>query len=104
MDFNIPSQLQFVEKPSSTLQIIPFDTDLQITTDESTNPGDTSNGIDIEESLHAGPQSFVDNERVNAGMEVASEVDKEVIKNIPEDLWREDIDGIKTNCKKRSQK
>ena len=100
MDINIPSQLQFVEKPSSAPEIIPFDTDFQITTDESTNPGDTSNGIDIEESLHAGPQSFVDSARVNAGIEVAIEVDDEVIKNIPEDLWREDINGIKKNCKK----
>ena len=37
MDINIPSQLQFVEKPSSTSEIIPFDTDFQITTDGPAN-------------------------------------------------------------------
>ena len=39
-------------------------------------------------------------ERVNAGIELASEIDEETIKNIPEDLWREDIGGIKSHCRK----
>ena len=88
-----------MDKPSLTPDILSFDTDFKITTDGSANTGDTSNGIDIEDSLHAGPESFVDSERVNAGIEVLSEVDVEVIKNIPEDLWREDINGIRKNCK-----
>ena len=59
MDINIPSQLQLVEKPSSTPEIIPFDIDFQITTNASANLGDTSHGIDIEESLHANLNLFI---------------------------------------------
>ena len=45
------------------------------------------------ESLPAGPQSFVDGERVNAGIEVVAEIDEETVK-------REDIAGIQRQSKK----
>ena len=51
---------------------------------------------EVEETLHAGPESFVDSERVNAGIKVESELSEEDIKKIPKDLWREDLTGIKS--------
>jgi hypothetical protein len=84
---------------------IPSDTQFVITTVKSANLADPLTGInlfnkEVEESLHSGPQSFVDSERVNAGIEVSGEIDEDIIKNIPTDLWREDIAGIKTHCRK----
>ena len=36
----------------------------------------------------------------SAGIDDVSQVDAETIKNIPVDLWREDIDGVKSECNK----
>ena len=54
----------------------------------------------LSDTLPAGPESFVDKERVNAGLEVAADITEEKIKDIPTDLWREDIGRIKTRCQK----
>ena len=106
VDINILSEVQFLQKPAKPTthnkQGVPSDFQLKITTIKPVNPADATNGIDIinikeVESLHAGPQSFVDGERINAGIEVVGEIDEETIKKIPEDLWREDIAGIKTH-------
>ena len=104
---NIPSEIQFEKKPAT--QAIKSNTVTKFPTTVSDNLADTvGDNIEVfnkeaEESLHTGPLSFVDSERVNAGVEVASVVDEDIIKNIPLDLWREDIDGIKSNCKKESK-
>jgi hypothetical protein len=102
IDINIPSEVQFVQKPAkptTTIEpVIPPDFQLKVV-----NPTDTTNGIVNNkevESLHAGPQSFVDDERVNAGIEVVGEIAEETVKNIPADLWREDIAAIKTQNRK----
>ena len=89
IDINIPSEIQFVANP--------------IESEKVTNSlhGISEFNKEVEESLvHHGPVSFVDSERVNAGIEVSNEIDDEIIKNIPEDLWREDIDGIKKHSRK----
>ena len=104
-DINIPSKIQFFENSlSSSIHNSPL-TEFKFTEEGFHDDPNTDNNIDIfnkevDESLHAGPQSFVDSERVNAGIDDASQVDEETIKNIPVDLWREDIDGIKSDCKK----
>ena len=55
---------------------------------------------EFSEIVPTGPESFVDQERVNAGLEVATDNKEDKIKKIPADLWREDIGRIKTQCKK----
>ena len=109
-NINIPSEELFLKNPMSSPIITIPQTEFMFTEDGFHDNPNTVNNIDIfnkevEESLHAGPQSFVDSERVNAGIDDASQVDEETIKNIPVDLWREDIDGIKSECNKdRSEK
>ena len=103
-DINIPSEIQFEEKPAAEA----ITSNLHAKFPKAVSDNLAGTDIDIfnkeaEESLHTGPLSFVDSERVNAGVEVASVVDEDTIKNIPVDLWREDIDGIKSNCKKESK-
>ena len=103
-DINIGSEIQFEERPAAPTIKNNLDTNFPTAVSDNLEVND----IDIfnkeaEESLHTGPLSFVDSERVNAGVEVASVVDEDTIKNIPDDLWREDIDGIKSNCKKDSK-
>ena len=109
IDINIPAEIQFVEKPAAAIlpteATFPSDIQLPITTVRSANLVNPLDGINTfnkegDESFHSGPQSFVDSERVNAGIELASEINEETIKNIPEDLWREDIGGIKSHCRK----
>jgi hypothetical protein len=109
IDINIPAEVQFVENPAAAIlpteATIPSDIQFTTTTVRSDNTGNPLDGIntfnkEVDESLNSGPQSFVDSERMNAGIELASEIDEETIKNIPEDLWREDIGGIKSHCRK----
>ena len=110
IDINIPSEVQFVQKPvaiptTTNKAIVPSDFQLKITTVKSVHHVDATNGIKTinnkeVQSLPAGPRSFVDGERVNAGIEVVAEIDEETLKKIPADLWREDIAGIKTHSRK----
>ena len=55
------------------------------------------------EEIDFGPESFVDHKRVNAGLKHNSEMNEQIFKNIPADLWREDIDDIKPHNKKVRQ-
>ena len=110
IDINIPSEVQFVQKPvaiptTTNKAVVPSDFQLNITTVKSVHHVDKTNRVKTinnkeVQSLPAGPQSFVDGERVNAGIEVVAEIDEETLKKIPADLWREDIAGIKTHSRK----
>merc|ERR550532_2514736 len=52
-------------------------------------------------ALVHGPHSFVDSTRVHAGEEVAEALahDPDAASHVPEDLWREDLVGIKKHKK-----
>ena len=67
--------------------------------EDATNGSKTVNNKEVE-NLHAAPPSVVDDERINAGIEVVAQIDEETVKKIPADLWREDITGIKTHSRK----
>ena len=104
IDIKIPPEVQFLGKPvtQSTLKVpdtvfTVFNLPTVGTDDleEPVNDIDVFNK-EVEETLHTGPESFVDSERVNAGIEVESELSEEDIKNIPKDLWREDLTDIKS--------
>ena len=104
-NINIPSEELFLKNPMSSPVINIPKTEFMFAEDGFHDNPNTVNDIDIfnkevQESLHAGPQSFIDSERVNAGIDDAGQVDEETIKNIPVDLWREDIGGIKSECNK----
>jgi hypothetical protein len=92
IDINIPTEVQFVQKPAivntTNKPVVPSNFQLKITTIKSVNPADSI------------PQSFVDDERVNAGKEIVGEIAEETVKNIPADLWRDDIAAIKTQSRK----
>ena len=60
-----------MQKPNEP--VFPSDFQLKVKTSESVNPANATNDINIfnnkeVENLHAGPQSVVDGERVNAGI------------------------------------
>ena len=99
IDINIPAEVQHVERPEEAQQIPVVDlinsseAKIEISTFISADTEIVSDAVGV-----VGPHSFVDSERVNAGIEI-SEIDEKTIKNIPEDLWREDIVGIKTHKK-----
>ena len=103
IDINIPAEVPHVERPEEAQQIPTVDlinsseAKLEISTLISADTEIVSDAVGVD-SLSAGPHSFVDSERVNAGIEI-SEIDEKTIKNIPEDLWREDIVGIKKRKK-----
>ena len=48
----------------------------------------------------AGPHSFVDSARLNAGVAVDTSIH---VQTIPDHLWREDIDAIQSHCNKESE-
>ena len=109
IDINIPSKVQFVQTPviptTTNRPVVPSDFQLKSTTIKLVHPADATNGTKTVnnkegENLHAGPPSFVDGERINAGIEVVAEIDEETVKKIPADLWREDIADIKTHSRK----
>ena len=104
IDIKSPPEVQFFGKPlvQSTLNIP--DTVFTVFTLPTVGTDDLEEPVneleefnkEVEETLHAGPESFVDSERVNAGIEVESVLSEEDIKNIPKDLWREDLTDIKS--------
>jgi len=56
--------------------------------------------------VDVGPATFIDSDRVNAGLaqlsgDSESEIDENLLNHIPHDLWREDVDGIKHQKKIR---
>ena len=56
--------------------------------------------------VNVGPATFIDSDRVNAGLaqlsgDSESEIDENLLNHIPHDLWREDVDGIKHQKKIR---
>ena len=95
--------MQTPARPTTTNKpVVQSDFQLKSTTIKLVHPTDATNSTKTVnnkevENLHAGPPSFVDDERINAGIEVVAQIDEETVKKIPEDLWREDIAGIKTH-------
>ena len=57
---------------------------------------------------NVGPATFIDSDRVNAGLGLSEnseiEIDENLLSHIPHDLWREDVDGIKHQKKIRVTK
>ena len=50
-------------------------------------------------TIHGGPVSFVDSERLNAGSDLLNEIDHNALVHIPKELWREDIGKIEHKLK-----
>ena len=55
-------------------------------------------------TIHGGPVSFVDSERLNAGSEFLNEIDDGGVVHIPKELWREDIGKIEHKLKVHKKK
>merc|ERR1712223_355876 len=107
IDIDIPAQVQHVEKPGENekkkiinqVTASPVDSEnTTVVTSEDTKTD--SEHIDISKTVELksdSAESFVDNNnKVNAGIELTTHTDKKTVKNIPEDLWREDFVGIKS--------
>jgi len=107
---NTPPEIQFVVNPIHSQEITSIESNIpevvsfihSSVKEEEPKAINEFKSENVDAHGHAGPVSFVDSERVNAGLAVAvsNALDEELIKHIPHDLWREDISAIRSHSRK----